>query len=178
MTEHSPDAAETFRTEHDSMGEVLVPAAALWGRRRSEPERTRLSGEQMPREVIVALARIKSAAAAVNAELGRQRQPGSGRRGDNGSGGGRGEIGGRARAGGQGGGGPSSTSRSMSSRPGSGTSTNMNANEVIATLATRRLGRPVHPNDHVNASQSSNDVFPSAVHIAAARTLSALIRRS
>src|SRR5262245_26096577 len=59
---------------------------------------------------------------------------------------------------------------------GSGTSTNMNANEVIATLATRRLGRPVHPNDHVNASQSSNDVFPSAVHIAAARTLSALIR--
>ena len=52
----------------------------------------------------------------------------------------------------------------------------MNANEVIATLATRRLGRPVHPNDHVNASQSSNDVFPSAVHVAAARTLSALIR--
>ena len=51
----------------------------------------------------------------------------------------------------------------------------MNANEVIATLATRRLGRPVHPNDHVNASQSSNDVFPSAVHIAAASTLTALI---
>src|SRR5262245_40686415 len=57
---------------------------------------------------------------------------------------------------------------------GSGTSTNMNANEVIATLATRRLGRPVHPNDHVNASQSSNDVFPSAVHIAAASALTAL----
>src|SRR5260221_2365576 len=52
----------------------------------------------------------------------------------------------------------------------------MNASEVIATLATRSLGRPVHPNDHVNASQSSNDVFPSAVHIAAARTLGALIR--
>jgi fumarate hydratase class II len=54
---------------------------------------------------------------------------------------------------------------------GSGTSSNMNANEVIATLATRRLGRPVHPNDHVNASQSSNDVFPSAIHIAAARLI-------
>jgi fumarate hydratase class II len=50
---------------------------------------------------------------------------------------------------------------------GSGTSTNMNANEVIATLASRRLGRPVHPNDHVNAGQSSNDVIPSAVHVAA-----------
>ena len=50
---------------------------------------------------------------------------------------------------------------------GSGTSTNMNVNEVIATLASRALGRPVHPNDHVNASQSSNDVFPSSIHIAA-----------
>src|SRR4029453_6679030 len=50
---------------------------------------------------------------------------------------------------------------------GSGTSSNMNANEVIATLAARDLGRPVHPNDHVNASQSSNDVFPSSIHLAA-----------
>src|SRR5581483_358102 len=50
---------------------------------------------------------------------------------------------------------------------GSGTSSNMNANEVIATLASERLRRPVHPNDHVNASQSSNDVFPSSIHIAA-----------
>jgi fumarate hydratase class II len=54
---------------------------------------------------------------------------------------------------------------------GSGTSSNMNANEVIAALASRRLGRPVHPNDHVNASQSSNDVFPSAIHLAATRLL-------
>jgi len=54
---------------------------------------------------------------------------------------------------------------------GSGTSTNMNANEVIATLAQQRLGRDVHPNDHVNASQSSNDVFPTAIHIAATRAL-------
>src|SRR3546814_2153077 len=51
---------------------------------------------------------------------------------------------------------------------GSGTSTNMNANEVIASLASERLGRAVHPNDEVNASQSSNDVFPSAIHVAAA----------
>ena len=54
---------------------------------------------------------------------------------------------------------------------GSGTSSNMNANEVIASLAARRLGRPVHPNDHVNASQSSNDVFPSAIHLAAVRLI-------
>src|SRR3546814_5330059 len=53
---------------------------------------------------------------------------------------------------------------------GSGTSTNMNANEVIASLASERLGRAVHPNDEVNASQSSNDVFPSAIHVAAARS--------
>ena len=54
---------------------------------------------------------------------------------------------------------------------GSGTSSNMNANEVLATLATERLGAPVHPNDHVNASQSSNDTFPSAIHIAATRSI-------
>ena len=54
---------------------------------------------------------------------------------------------------------------------GSGTSSNMNANEVIATLASRELGRPVHPNDHVNASQSSNDVFPSSIHLAAAEAI-------
>ena len=54
---------------------------------------------------------------------------------------------------------------------GSGTSSNMNANEVIATLAARRLGRPVHANDHVNMSQSSNDVVPTAIHVAAALLL-------
>ena len=59
---------------------------------------------------------------------------------------------------------------------GSGTSSNMNANEVIATLAARELGRPVHPNDHVNASQSSNDVFPSAIHLAAAQLISRSLR--
>src|SRR4029450_4726949 len=54
---------------------------------------------------------------------------------------------------------------------GSGTSSNMNTNEVIATLAARELGRSVHPNDHVNASQSSNDVFPSSIHLAATEAI-------
>jgi fumarate hydratase class II len=162
----SADGQE-FRIEHDSMGEVRVPAEALWGAQTERARAHRLSGERMPREVIVALARIKSAAAAVNAELGiidadmaqaiqdAAREIAVGELGD---------------------GGHFEDFPLDVFQTGSGTSTNMNANEVIATLATRRLGRPVHPNDHVNASQSSNDVFPSAVHIAAARTLGALIR--
>jgi fumarate hydratase class II len=176
MTEHSPAPAETFRTEHDSMGEVLVPAAALWGAQTQRARAHAISGEQMPREVIVALARIKSASAAVNAELGiidadmalAIQEAAE-------------EITAAEASSGPGGSGPGGSGW-LEHFPldvfqtGSGTSTNMNANEVIATLATRRLGRPVHPNDHVNASQSSNDVFPSAVHIAAARTLTALIR--
>src|SRR5258708_5437053 len=159
--------APEFRIEHDSMGEVRVPAEALWGAQTERARAHRLSGERMPREVVIALARIKSAAAAVNAELGiidddmaqaiqdAAREIAVGEVGDGGH---------------------------LEDFPldvfqtGSGTSTNMNANEVIATLATRSLGRPVHPNDQVNASQSSNDVFPSAVRIASARTLSALIR--
>jgi fumarate hydratase class II len=162
----SADGQE-FRIEHDSMGEVRVPAEALWGAQTERARAHRLSGERMPREVIIALARIKSAAAAVNAELGiidadmaqaiqdAAREIAVGEVGD---------------------GGHFEDFPLDVFQTGSGTSTNMNANEVIATLATRGLGRPVHPNDHVNASQSSNDVFPSAVHIAAARTLGALIR--
>jgi fumarate hydratase class II len=153
---------QAFRVEHDSMGEVRVPVDALWGAQTERARTHVMSGEPMPREVIVALARIKTAAAAVNAELGiidadmaRVIQDAAG------------EI--------------SSGGRFQHFpldvfQTGSGTSTNMNVNEVIATLATRRLGSPVHPNDHVNASQSSNDVFPSAVHIAAATTLGELIR--
>ena len=161
----SADGQE-FRIEHDSMGEVRVPAKALWGAQTERARAHRLSGERMPREVIIALARIKSAAAAVNAELGiidadmaQAIQDAAG------------EI----AVGEVGDGGRFEDFPLDVFQTGSGTSTNMNANEVIATLATRRLGRPVHPNDHVNASQSSNDVFPSAVHIAAARTLGALI---
>ena len=148
------------------MGEVQVPAEALWAAQTQRASAHRLSGDTMPREVIIALARIKSEAAAVNAELGvidpdmaqaiqeAAREIAVGERGD---------------------GGHFEHFPLDVFQTGSGTSTNMNANEVIATLATRSLGRRVHPNDHVNASQSSNDVFPSAVHIAAAGTLSALI---
>ncbi len=154
-----------FRVEHDSMGEVKVPGDALWAAQTQRASAHRMSGDPMPREVIIALAAIKSAAAAVNAELGvidaDMAQA----------------IGAAAQeiaVGETGEGGHFEHFPLDVFQTGSGTSTNMNANEVIATLATRMLGRPVHPNDHVNASQSSNDVFPSAVHVAAARTLSAL----
>ena len=149
------------------MGEVRVPADALWAAQTERARAHRVSGDPMPREVIIALAAIKSAAAAVNAELGvidadiAHAIAAAAQEvavGELGQGGHFGHF-------------PLDVFQT-----GSGTSTNMNANEVIATLATRRLGRPVHPNDHVNASQSSNDVFPSAVHIAAARTLGVLIR--
>ncbi|HEX6934755.1 MAG TPA: class II fumarate hydratase [Streptosporangiaceae bacterium] len=161
----SPGQAAGFRVEHDSMGEVQVPAGALWAAQTQRARAHRMSGEPMPREVILALAAIKSAAAAINADLGiidadMARAIGAAAE----------EI----AAGDTGQGGHFEHFPLDVFQTGSGTSTNMNVNEVIATLATRGLGRPVHPNDHVNASQSSNDVFPSAVHIAAARTLSAL----
>jgi fumarate hydratase, class II len=154
-----PDEEAGFRTEHDSMGEVLVPADALWGAQTQRAvENFPVSGERLPRELIGALASIKGAAATVNAELG-VIEPDMARAIHDAAA----EV---------------AKGRYDDQFPidvfqtGSGTSSNMNANEVIATLASRRLGRPVHPNDHVNASQSSNDVFPSAIHIAAARQIS------
>jgi len=142
-----------------------VPADALWGAQTQRALANAMSGEHMPREVIIALATIKSAAAAVNAELGvidadmaRAIQ----------------EAAREIAVGEFGAGGHFEQFPLDVFQTGSGTSTNMNANEVIATLAARRLGRPVHPNDDVNASQSSNDVFPSAVHMATARTLGEL----
>src|SRR5450755_324167 len=161
MTEEHPG----FRIEHDSMGEVQVPADALWGAQtqRALTNFSAVTSERIPLAVIRALARIKAAAAAVNAKLGvidaemaraigdAAREVAAGQNGDG--------------------------SQHYGHFPvplfqtGSGTSTNMNVNEVIARLASQRLGRPVHPNDHVNASQSSNDVFPSAVHIATAQLL-------
>jgi fumarate hydratase, class II len=152
---------ENYRIEHDSMGEVRVPADALWGAQTQRARAHFVSGEHMPREVILALLAIKAEAAAVNAELGVIEADMAGAIRDASD---------EACAG----------ADLMRQFPldvfqtGSGTSTNMNANEVLATLASRRLGRPVHPNDHVNASQSSNDVFPTAVHIAAAGRLRAL----
>jgi len=147
-----------FRTEHDSMGEVRVPADALWGAQTQRAvENFPVSGERLHPDLIMALATIKGAAASVNGELGILAADMAGAIHDAAA-----EIG---------------RGRHLDQFPldvfqtGSGTSSNMNANEVIAWLAAGLLGRPVHPNDHVNASQSSNDVFPSAIHIAAARLL-------
>ncbi len=153
-----PGGEDKFRIEHDSMGEVQVPADALWGAQtqRAVGNFSGISAEPVPLEVIVALARIKSAAAAVNAEL---------------------EVIDAGTAAAIQAAADELAAMSEKSehaahfpvpvfQTGSGTSTNMNVNEVIARLASQRLGRPVHPNDQVNASQSSNNVFPSAVHLA------------
>jgi fumarate hydratase class II len=147
-----------FRTVHDSMGQVQVPADALWGAQTQRAvENFPVSGEPLPRDLIVALAAIKGAAAAVNGELGVLDRTTAAAIHDAAARISRGEY--------------------LDQFPldvfqtGSGTSSNMNANEVIATLAGRALDRPVHPNDAVNASQSSNDVFPSAIHLAACLTL-------
>jgi len=148
------DAAEGFRVEHDSMGEVRVPAHARWGAQTQRAvENFPISGQPIERAHIRALARIKAAAAKANAELG-VLEPDMAEAIQ--------AAAAEVVAGDWDGHFPVDVFQT-----GSGTSSNMNANEVIATLATERLGRPVHPNDHVNASQSSNDVFPSSLHIAA-----------
>lgn len=149
-----------FRIEHDSMGEVKVPAGAKWrAQTQRAVENFPVSGQRLERAHIEALARIKGAAAKVNAEL-KVLDP---------------DISAAIQE---------AAAEVASGRwdehfpvdvfqTGSGTSSNMNTNEVIATLATERLGREVHPNDHVNASQSSNDVFPSSIHIAATAAVTA-----
>jgi len=156
MTDVTPGAGAQpgARIEHDSMGEVAVPADALWGAQTQRAvQNFQISGEPLSREMIGALASIKGAAALVNAGLGVLPPDMAGAIHDAAA-----EV---------------ARGRYDEQFPvdvfqtGSGTSSNMNANEVIATLASRALGRPVHPNDHVNASQSSNDVFPSAIHLAA-----------
>jgi fumarate hydratase class II len=144
-----------FRIEHDTMGEVRVPAAARWkAQTQRAVENFPISGVVLERSLIAALARIKGAAAAANADLdvidadvadaieAAAAEVAAGDHDDHF---------------------PIDVFQT-----GSGTSSNMNANEVIAHLASERLGRTVHPNDDVNASQSSNDVFPSAIHVAAA----------
>ena len=147
-----------WRVEHDSMGDVRVPADALWkAQTQRAVENFPIGGGTIDATLISALGNIKSAAAAVNRSLGVL---------------------------------PADVADAVHEaalevaegkhdrefpidvfQTGSGTSSNMNTNEVVATLASRRLGRDVHPNDHVNASQSSNDVFPSAIHIAAAHDI-------
>ncbi|MFE4666095.1 class II fumarate hydratase [Streptomyces sp. NPDC056716] len=148
------DDAQDYRVEHDSMGEVRVPADAKWrAQTQRAVENFPISGQRIERAHIEALARIKGAAAKVNARLGvldkdiaEAIQEAAGEVAE----------------------GTWDAHFPVDVfQTGSGTSSNMNTNEVIATLATERLGRAVHPNDHVNASQSSNDVFPSSIHIAA-----------
>ena len=143
-----------YRVEHDTMGEVWVPADAKWrAQTQRAVENFPISGGRLERAHIEALARIKAAAATVNARLGVIEPDMAEAIADTAT-----EV---------------AEGRWDDHFPidvfqtGSGTSSNMNANEVIATLASERLGRPVHPNDHVNASQSSNDVFPSSIHAAA-----------
>ncbi len=155
----------TFRIEKDSMGEVRVPAGAYYGAQTQRAaENFPVSGERMPMAVVSAVALVKGLAAEVNAGLGVL---------------------------------PPELAEAVSRaarevlegkfddqfvidvfQTGSGTSTNMNVNEVLANRANELLGKPlggyapVHPNDHVNRCQSSNDVIPSAIRIAARRELS------
>ena len=145
---------QQFRTEHDSMGEVQVPADAKYrAQTQRAVENFPISGQRIERAHIEALARIKAAAAKVNAELGVLQGSMAQAIQDAADAVARGEH--------------DEHFPVDVFQTGSGTSSNMNVNEVIATLATEGFGSPVHPNDHVNASQSSNDVFPSSIHIAA-----------
>ncbi len=147
-----------YRVEHDSLGSIEVPTDALWGAQTQRAVRNfPASGLRMPRTFLRALGLVKACAAAANAELG--------------------DL-------------PTHIAAAIELaanevaagvhdaqfpvdvfQTGSGTSSNMNANEVIAALATRTAGVPVHPNDHVNMGQSSNDVIPTAIHVAAALAL-------
>jgi len=147
-----------YRIERDTMGEVRVPAGAVWrAQTQRAVENFPVSGGGLERVQIAALAEIKAAAALVNADLGIIERPFADAIAE-------------------------AAAEVVSGvhddqfpvdifQTGSGTSSNMNMNEVLATLAERMVGRPVHPNDVVNASQSSNDVFPSSIHLAATAAL-------
>jgi fumarate hydratase class II len=144
---------DDYRIEHDSMGEVRVPQDALWrAQTQRAVENFPISGTTLEGEHVIAIAQVKAAAAKVNAELGviRQEQADAIRAAAA-------EV---------------TEGQHLDHFPidvfqtGSGTSSNMNMNEVLASLA-KRDGVDVHPNDHVNASQSSNDTFPTSIHVAA-----------
>mgnify|MGYP001449021507 CR=1 FL=1 len=147
-------AGSRFRIEKDSMGELRVPADALYGAQTQRAvENFPISGLPMPRGFIRALGLIKAAAARANQQLlGLDAALAQAivaaaeevERGDH-----------------------DAQFPIDVFQTGSGTSSNMNANEVIATLASRRCGQAVHPNDHVNMGQSSNDVIPTAIHVSA-----------
>ena len=146
--------ARATRTEKDSLGELQVPAEALYGAQTQRAvQNFAISGLRMPREFIRALGLVKAAAADANAALGHLPKGVAAAIAD---------AAGQVAAGDLDGQFPVDVFQT-----GSGTSSNMNANEVIATLATRRLGKPVHANDQVNMGQSSNDVVPTAIQVAA-----------
>lgn len=157
----SPAAAPTTRLERDSMGELAVPADALYGAQTQRAVNNfHISGQRMPPAFIRALLMVKAAAARANIALEAVPR-------DTGEAiveACRGLL-------------AAPESERMQHFPvevfqtGSGTSTNMNANEVIATLASRALKAPVSANDHVNASQSSNDAIPTALHVSTAMAL-------
>lgn len=143
-----------YRIEHDTMGEVRVPKDALYrAQTQRAVENFPISGKRLTAQHIAALGQIKRAAALANAELGIIDEDRS-----------------KAIV--------AAAEQIINNKhdgefpidvfqTGSGTSSNMNTNEVVSTIATRDSGIEVHPNDHVNASQSSNDVFPSSIHVAA-----------
>ena len=143
----------TTRMEHDTMGEIAVPADRRWGAQTQRSlENFKIGGQRQPKEIITAFACLKEACAQANAAQGRITAEQAGAIAD--------------------------ACREIRAgkwedefplvvwQTGSGTQTNMNLNEVIAHLCAER-GVTVHPNDHVNRSQSSNDTYPSALHIAA-----------
>ena len=151
-------ANNKIRVEHDSMGEVEVPENALYGAQTQRAvDNFSISGITQPRAIIRALGLIKQACAISNHHLGLLNEA-------------------RSRA-------ITLAAVEIANgkhdkefpidifQTGSGTSSNMNANEVIANLASRESGMTVHPNDHVNMGQSSNDVFPAAIHVAASLLL-------
>lgn len=147
-------SSNEYRIEKDSMGEVKVPVSALYGAQTQRAvDNFPISDLRFPPLFIKALALVKGSAAAANLDLGLMKPDMA-----------------------------AAIQKACSEiadgaynadfpldifQTGSGTSTNMNANEVISTLATRYLGSKVHPNDHVNMSQSSNDVIPTAIHVSA-----------
>lgn len=144
----------SFRTEHDSMGELQVPADALYGAQTQRAVNNfPISGLTLPRGFIRALGLIKMACATANEKLGLLDSA----------------VATAIRAAAQ----QVADGEYDTHFPvdvfqtGSGTSTNMNANEVIAHLASEASGQVIHPNDHINMSQSSNDVIPTAIHVSA-----------
>ncbi|GHS96298.1 fumarate hydratase class II [Synergistales bacterium] len=151
-----------YRIEKDSMGEVRVPLERLYGAQTQRSlDNFSIGVEKMPDGVVKALCEIKKAAASVNAGLGLLDEATASaiiKAAD------------EALSGKFDGDFPLSVWQT-----GSGTQTNMNVNEVLANRAAAILKRPVHPNDHVNRSQSSNDAFPSAMHIAASMAVTGLI---